>query len=450
MSFRSGGQRQSGSSQGRASVEESTVTLQIELIKASNLYDADGVMTGKSDPYCICFIPGKEKSSKVQTQVINNDLNPVWNFKGELKGFHGHNDTLEVQVWDSDWGNDTLLGKTVIHASELNLQSGGVQDSLPLSDCAHAQGEVTVKITLPQAAVSRTRSDASSAAAVTRMPTAGEQTKAVAAPSMPQLPSAAVAPERPAQIPAVPMVRPAAPVSSVQSPNAAGYPAAVSAHSMAVPDEVVGGFDSPHHEATIDLGEEPDAEAWAAHAREGLALFEMLDRDQRDSLIRRDARAWFRGLGWCLHDAELDALLDEVAASTEQNAGARTPQSPSANHRWVLSQLLDLSERHRHLCGPDPDSLRKSLFDIVGGFHSVSKDAFRRQVANCEVGLTENDVEELLDLCGYPGMPVGPTHTLELDAIAQAMTDTICNPRVPAHRGARAGGVIRQPPGKRY
>merc|ERR1712050_350787 len=111
----------------------------------------------------------------------------------------------------------------------------------------------------------------------------------------------------------------------------------------------------------------------------------MLDKDQKDSLNRRDARSWFRGLGWCLHDSELDSMLDEVAPSSPHS-----PPSPSGG-RWVLSQLLELSERHRQLCGPDPDSIRKALRDVVGGYSFVNKEHLRNEIAMCDVGMTEND-----------------------------------------------------------
>merc|ERR1711897_118923 len=116
----------------------------------------------------------------------------------------------------------------------------------------------------------------------------------------------------------------------------------------------------------MDLGEEMTSDERAAHQREGLALFEMLDKEQRDSLNRRGARAWFRGLGWCLHEAELDEVLHEVGPSSPHSSVGNGVGSPGGG-RWVLSQLLDLSEKHRNLCGPDPDALRRCLRDIVGG-----------------------------------------------------------------------------------
>ena len=47
---------------------------------------------------------------QVRTKTVNNNLNPMWDFKSDLKGFHPLNDTLQFEVWDSDVGNDQILG----------------------------------------------------------------------------------------------------------------------------------------------------------------------------------------------------------------------------------------------------------------------------------------------------------------------------------------------------
>lgn len=52
--------------------------------------------------------------------------------------------------------------------------------------------------------------------------------------------------------------------------------------------------------------------------------------------------------------------------------------------------------------------------------------------------LSEADLEELLEICG-----VAPAaKSLDLEAIAQALMDTICQPKVPPHRVMRTG--VRQ------
>eukprot|EP00419_Tripos_fusus_P087700 CAMPEP_0172856208 /NCGR_PEP_ID=MMETSP1075-20121228/63913_1 /TAXON_ID=2916 /ORGANISM="Ceratium fusus, Strain PA161109" /LENGTH=56 /DNA_ID=CAMNT_0013703371 /DNA_START=55 /DNA_END=222 /DNA_ORIENTATION=+ len=51
--------------------------LQITVESACNLYNSDCVLAGKSDPYVIMEVPGQE-SMKLQTDVISNELNPVW------------------------------------------------------------------------------------------------------------------------------------------------------------------------------------------------------------------------------------------------------------------------------------------------------------------------------------------------------------------------------------
>merc|ERR1719356_2174411 len=70
-------------------------TLQVNVMNARGLYNADGFLAGKSDPYCICLIPEKP-DVKFQTPVINNNLEPEWNHTGRIEGFQA-GDSLEFQ-----------------------------------------------------------------------------------------------------------------------------------------------------------------------------------------------------------------------------------------------------------------------------------------------------------------------------------------------------------------
>jgi Ca2+-dependent lipid-binding protein len=63
-----------------------SASLQIKIESASNLYKSVGPVAGKCNPYVIVEVPGQE-SMKLQTEIINNEPNPLWNFTGEIDGF---------------------------------------------------------------------------------------------------------------------------------------------------------------------------------------------------------------------------------------------------------------------------------------------------------------------------------------------------------------------------
>jgi len=117
--------------------------LQITVESASNLYNADGVLAGKSDPYVIVEVPGQE-GMKFQTEVISNELNPVWNFTGEIEGFMD-GDVLRFTVMDKDTfpKPDDYLGQAELMAQD--FYPNGFHGELALVD-SKTQAFLTVMI----------------------------------------------------------------------------------------------------------------------------------------------------------------------------------------------------------------------------------------------------------------------------------------------------------------
>jgi len=117
--------------------------LQITVESASNLYNSDGVLAGKSDPYVIVEVPG-QAGMKLQTEVISNELNPVWNFVGEISGFYD-DDVLHFTVWDKDTfpKPDDFLGKAELTAQD--FYPHGFHGELMLAD-SKTQATLTVMI----------------------------------------------------------------------------------------------------------------------------------------------------------------------------------------------------------------------------------------------------------------------------------------------------------------
>merc|ERR1711971_518217 len=107
------------------------VPLQVTVVGARGLRDADWMPGGgKSDPYCVCEIPQKPQS-KFQTPVIDNTLDPEWNYTTTLQD-HVEGDSLVFSVYDKDTGkSDDFLG-TVTLKSQHFLR--GYEGELPLED----------------------------------------------------------------------------------------------------------------------------------------------------------------------------------------------------------------------------------------------------------------------------------------------------------------------------
>jgi len=117
--------------------------LQITVESACNLYNSDGVLAGKSDPYIIIEVLGQE-SMKLQTEVISNELNPAWNFTGEIAGFMD-GDVLRFTVMDKDKfpKPDNFLGQAELTAED--FYPDGFHGELALVD-SKTQATLTVKV----------------------------------------------------------------------------------------------------------------------------------------------------------------------------------------------------------------------------------------------------------------------------------------------------------------
>jgi len=117
--------------------------LQITVESACNLYNSDGILAGKSDPYVIVEVPEVE-GMKLQTGVISNELNPVWNFVGEIAGFM-EGDVLRFTVMDKDTfpKPDDFLGKAELTAQD--FYPHGFHGELALAD-SKTQATLTVMI----------------------------------------------------------------------------------------------------------------------------------------------------------------------------------------------------------------------------------------------------------------------------------------------------------------
>lgn len=77
----------------------------IHAVKGTNLIKADA---NASDPYMVFYLKNAGKDHAVKTQVIDNNLNPVWN-KHLALSTNDPSESICVELWDKDIKNDDSL-----------------------------------------------------------------------------------------------------------------------------------------------------------------------------------------------------------------------------------------------------------------------------------------------------------------------------------------------------
>ncbi|KAL5565370.1 hypothetical protein UlMin_028534 [Ulmus minor] len=90
----------------------------LTVVRANNLKNME--MIGKSDPYVVVHI---RPLFKVKTKVIENNLNPVWNQTFELIAEDKETQSLTVEVYDQDIGQDKRLGIAKLPLIELEAET---------------------------------------------------------------------------------------------------------------------------------------------------------------------------------------------------------------------------------------------------------------------------------------------------------------------------------------
>jgi hypothetical protein len=100
-----------------SSVKQHERTWYVTMQSASGLRNADFFLMGTSDPYCTCQIRGQKKS--VQSDVISNSTDPIWNQTFELTS--SGDPSFEFQVWDRDFfpKKDELLGRASLTSAQI-------------------------------------------------------------------------------------------------------------------------------------------------------------------------------------------------------------------------------------------------------------------------------------------------------------------------------------------
>ncbi|XP_030929753.1 synaptotagmin-4 [Quercus lobata] len=90
----------------------------LTIVKANDLKNME--MIGKSDPYVVVHI---RPLFKVKTKVVDNNLNPVWNQTFDLIVEDKETQSLILEVFDEDIGQDKRLGIAKLTLNDLEAES---------------------------------------------------------------------------------------------------------------------------------------------------------------------------------------------------------------------------------------------------------------------------------------------------------------------------------------
>ncbi|XP_075476582.1 calcium-dependent lipid-binding protein-like [Primulina tabacum] len=122
--------------------------LTVTVIRANELKNKE--LIGKSDPYVVVYI---RPLVKVKTKVVDNNLNPVWNQTFELIVEDKETQSLILEVFDQDIGQDKRLGVAKLPlielvadtAKEIELRLLPALDMLKIID-KKDRGTITVQV----------------------------------------------------------------------------------------------------------------------------------------------------------------------------------------------------------------------------------------------------------------------------------------------------------------
>ncbi|KAH0720058.1 synaptotagmin-4-like [Solanum tuberosum] len=122
--------------------------LTVTVMRATNLKNQE--MIGKSDPYVVVYI---RPLFKFKTKTIDNNLNPVWDETFELIAEDKETQSLLLEVFDEDIGEDDRMGVTKLPLNELQsdtpkeieLRLLPKYDMLKIKD-KKDRGTITIKI----------------------------------------------------------------------------------------------------------------------------------------------------------------------------------------------------------------------------------------------------------------------------------------------------------------
>merc|ERR1712080_364834 len=114
--------------------------IRLTVHKAKDL-EKKGIL-GKADPYFII----KQGSQTYQSDTINNNHNPEWNYSITLDSQNVSMDAVKLEVFDEDFGKDDSMGTTSINFEDIAVEGKIVNKWIPLQNCK--SGEILISAEL--------------------------------------------------------------------------------------------------------------------------------------------------------------------------------------------------------------------------------------------------------------------------------------------------------------
>merc|ERR1712013_745016 len=106
--------------------------------KARNLENKD--ILGKSDPYVHVTFGSQE----VRSPTVDNSLNPEWQFHTKLNANETSSQSVEVKIFDDDFGKSEPLGKITLDLKDMGEGKQIQHQWLPLEGAV--SGEIQVSL----------------------------------------------------------------------------------------------------------------------------------------------------------------------------------------------------------------------------------------------------------------------------------------------------------------
>jgi len=117
----------------------------VEILSATGLRDADETLQGNSDPYCTGAIVGRP-TTLFQTKIVDDTQDPTFNSEKVMPVVQD-GDAFEFVCWDRDFGDpDDLLGQAVLPTESWEA-APGFDGEIKLTETGGAQAYIRVRIT---------------------------------------------------------------------------------------------------------------------------------------------------------------------------------------------------------------------------------------------------------------------------------------------------------------
>uniref|UniRef100_A0A0G4FP41 EF-hand domain-containing protein n=1 Tax=Chromera velia CCMP2878 TaxID=1169474 RepID=A0A0G4FP41_9ALVE len=121
--------------------------------------------------------------------------------------------------------------------------------------------------------------------------------------------------------------------------------------------------------------------------------YKILSEESKEEVLSRDAAGeWFRMLGWCFSDDDVNVILMKYHDFSGRYA---------ANGKYPLASLIKVAETQASGRGAKRDHLLKAFEAVTGGVPSLEANRIKAVLTNGEGRMKPEEADEMLDFFGY-------------------------------------------------